>query len=439
MNIILLSGGSGKRLWPLSNDIRSKQFIKMFPPPTPNGEYESMVQRVYRQIKSIDCNATVTVATAKSQISAIRNQLGSDVSISVEPCRRDTFPAIVLATAYLHDIKGVSKDEAVVVCPVDPYVGDDYFKCVEMVGKQADKGAANLILMGITPTYPSEKYGYIIPNDNKPISTVSEFKEKPSAKTAKEYIQKNALWNGGVFAYKIGYVLERAHELIDFTDYDDLFAKYETLDKISFDYAVVEKEKDIQVVRFSGEWIDVGTWNTLSETMENPIIGNALVNDDCFGVNIVNELDCPILAMGLRDIIISASPEGILVANKEQSSYIKPYVDKFDQQIMFADKSWGSYKVLNVGKGSLTIKVTLNAGHKMNYHSHEHRDEVWVVTEGCGRTIVDGIEQNVALGNVIVIQANSRHMIIAEEKLELIEVQLGKEIRASDKKKYTLD
>ena len=436
MNIILLSGGSGKRLWPLSNDIRSKQFIKMFK--THDGEYESMVQRVYRQIKSVDKEAIVTVATSKTQVSAIHNQLGEKVGISIEPCRRDTFPAIALATAYLHDIQGVSSEETVVVCPVDPYVEEDYFECLKSLSEQADKSEANLVLMGIEPTYPSEKYGYIIPENSKEVSSVSEFKEKPDIETAKRYIKNHALWNGGVFAYKIKYVLDIAHKLIDFVDYADLFAKYETLEKISFDYAVVEKEKNIQVIRFSGEWKDIGTWNTLTETLDESVIGNGVINETCTGVHILNELDRPILAMGLHDVVISASPEGILVADKEQSSYIKPYVDKFEQQIMFAEKSWGSYEVLDVDKESLTIKVTLNPGHKMNYHSHAHRDEVWVVTEGKGKTIVDDMEQNVSAGEVVAIQFGCRHTIVADTLLKLVEVQLGKAINAHDKQKFTL-
>ena len=155
MNIVLLSGGSGKRLWPLSNDVRSKQFIKLFK--TETGDYESMVQRVYRQIKKVDSGATVTIATAKTQVSAIRNQLGDSVGISVEPCRRDTFPAIALATAYLTDVMGIDPEESVVVCPVDPYVNEDYFEALKGLSDQADKGEANLVLMGIEPTYPSEK------------------------------------------------------------------------------------------------------------------------------------------------------------------------------------------------------------------------------------------------------------------------------------------
>jgi mannose-1-phosphate guanylyltransferase len=436
MNIVLLSGGSGKRLWPLSNDIRSKQFIKIFK--NADGSYESMVQRVYRQIKAVDTDATVTIATSKTQVSAIHNQLGENVGISVEPCRRDTFPAIALATAYLVDVQGIDPEEAVVVCPVDPYVEDGYFETLKALGHQAEKGEANLVLMGIEPTYPSEKYGYIIPESKDAVSGVSTFKEKPDMKTAEQYIAQGALWNGGVFAYKLRYVLEKAHELIEFTDYQDLFDKYETLTKISFDYAVVEKEKKIQVMRFAGEWKDLGTWNTLTEAMQEQVVGDAMLNENCSNVHIINELNVPVLAMGLHDVVISASPEGILVSDKEQSSYIKPYVDKIDQQVMFAEKSWGSFHVLDVEAESLTIKVTLNAGHSMNYHSHKNRDEVWVVISGEGRTIVDGLERSVRAGDVVTMQAGCRHTVFADTELKLIEVQLGRDISVHDKQKYPI-
>ena len=223
MNIVLLSGGSGKRLWPLSNDIRSKQFIKIFK--KEDGSYESMVQRIHRQIKSVDAEATITIATSKTQVSSIYNQLGTSVGISVEPCRRDTFPAIALATAYLVDVQGVDPGESVVVCPVDPYVENSYFEALKALAQQADKGEANLVLMGIEPTYPSEKYGYIIPESSEQTASVKTFKEKPTVEVAKEYISQGALWNGGVFAYKLQYVLDKAHELIEFTDYYDLFDK----------------------------------------------------------------------------------------------------------------------------------------------------------------------------------------------------------------------
>ena len=444
MNIILLSGGSGKRLWPLSNDVRSKQFIKIFRKPDQDPEdgdvYESMVQRVYRQIRAVDPEAVVTIATSKTQVSAIHNQLGTDVGISVEPCRRDTFPAIALASAFLHDVQGVGADEPVVVCPVDPYVSEDYFKALKHLGELAEQGAANLVLMGIDPTYPSEKYGYIIPSSKDEVAKVVTFKEKPDLRTAQKYIEQGGLWNGGVFAYKLSYVLNRAHELIDFRDYQDLFDKYDTLNKISFDYAVVEHEPDIAVLRFNGEWKDLGTWNTLTEAMEESTVGSAILNETCGNVHVINELDLPVLAMGLHDVVISASPDGILVSDKDQSSYIKPYVDNIHQEIMFAEKSWGSYRVLDVEDSSMTVKVTLNPGHGMNYHSHERRDEIWNVIAGSGTAVIDGISQEVKPGDVIRMKAGMKHTVKAgDEGLQMIEVQLGDAISVLDKQKYPLE
>lgn len=437
MNIVLLSGGSGQRLWPLSNEIRSKQFIKIFH--RQDGMLESMIQRVYRQIRTVDPGAEITVATSRSQVSALHNQLGENIGISVEPCRRDTFPAIALAASYLHDIRGVSRKEAIVVCPVDPYVEVDYFRALEELGNYAAQSEANLVLMGIEPTYPSEKYGYIIPEEADQVSKVSVFKEKPDQRTAEKYISQGALWNGGVFAFKLDYVLKRAHELIDFTDYEDLYRKYDSLKKISFDYVVVEHEPYIEVMRFSGMWKDLGTWNTLTEAMDSQIVGEALYNETCENLHVINELNVPVLCMGLKNIVVSASPEGILVSDKQQSSYIKPFVNTLDNKVMFAEKSWGSFRVLDVGDDSLTIKVTLNPGHSMNYHSHEHRDEIWNVISGHGRTVVDEREQSVKAGDVICMKAGCRHTVIADTELQMIEVQLGQDITVHDKKKYELE
>ena len=398
-----------------------------------------MVQRVYRQIMEIDPNATITVATSKSQVSALNNQLGEGIGISVEPCRRDTFPAIALAAAYLKDVRNIGEDEAVVVCPVDPYVDKEYFKTVEELGDYALKSDANLVLMGIEPTYPSEKYGYIIPESGDNVSRVSMFKEKPNVENAKKFISEGALWNGGVFAFKLGYVLNRAHELIDFTDYNDLFNKYDTLNKISFDYAVVEHEPVIEVMRYNGTWKDLGTWNTLTEAMDSTNVGEAILNDTCDNVHVVNELNMPVLCMGLKDVVVSASPEGILVSDKEQSSYIKPYVESLDHTVMFAEKSWGSFRVIDISDDSLTIKVKLNPGHSMNYHSHEYRDEVWTVISGNGRAVIDGKEQAITVGDVIKMPAGCKHTVIADDALSMIEVQIGKDISVHDKKKFELN
>ena len=437
MNIILLSGGSGQRLWPLSNNVRSKQFIKVLQ--GENGQLESMVQRVYRQITTVDAEAQVTIATGKKQVSMILNQLENKVNVCVEPERRDTFPAICLATSYLHDVKNVAETEPVIVCPVDPYVEDSYFEALKRLSELAEEGNANMSLLGIEPTYPSEKYGYIIPESKDEVSTVSTFKEKPDVETAKKYLEQGALWNGGVFAFKLSYLLEKAHELLDFKDYEDLYAHYGEQKKISFDYAVVEQEKSIQVLRYKGSWKDLGTWNTFTEAMGSNAVGNVTLNDTCEDTHVVNELNIPILCMGCKSMVIAASGDGILVSDKEQSAQIKPYVDKLAGQAMYAEKSWGSFTVLDVQDDSMTIKVELLPGHSLHYHSHEHRDEVWTVMSGMGSVIIDGMQRMVRPGDVVTMPAGCKHTLIAETKVSVIEVQLGKDINVDDKKKFDLD
>ena len=423
MHIILLSGGSGKRLWPLSNDVRSKQFIKLFK--NENGKYESMVQRVYRQIQTVNSDMEVTIATSKSQVSAIRNQLGNKVSICLEPCRRDTFPAIALAAAYLKDVQGLSEEDCVAVCPVDPYVDNTYYQTVQKLEEIVSEGQSNLVLMGIEPTVPSEKYGYIIPVEKNEISRVAKFTEKPDTETAKEYIKQGALWNAGVFAFKLGYLLNKAHELIDFVDYADLFKKYDTLTKISFDYAVVENEPNIQVLRYAGQWKDVGTWNMMAEVMADKTKGDVILDDTCKDTNVVNELNIPILCMGCEDMVVAASEDGILVSTKERSGYMKPYVEKIDNPSMFAEKSWGTFTVIDNQENSKTIKIEMKPDAEMSYHSHSYRSEIWNIISGTGKVCINGESKTVKAGDVVQIPVDARHSIKANEKMEIIEIQLG--------------
>lgn len=439
MNLILLSGGSGKRLWPLSNDIRSKQFLKILKSPT--GEYESMVQRVYRQIKGAIPDAEITITTGKCQVSSIVNQLGDKVSVCVEPARRDTFPAIVLAAAYLASEKGVKPNEPVVVCPVDPYADDAYFKILGDLAEAAGKGKENLCLLGVKPTYPSEKYGYIMPGENQGEGrfSVSAFKEKPTAEKAKEYIAKGALWNCGVFAFRLGYLLDILHKQINFASYWDVYRQYEKLEKISFDYAVVEKEPHISCLEYSGIWKDIGTWNTMAEEMAEATVGNIIPNDTCENTTVINELSIPVLCMGMRDVIVAVSGDGILVSSKAESSNIKPLVDKLNEQVRYAEKSWGSFTVLDVQEHSMTIKILLRPGQRLTYHRHEHRDEVWTVISGQGHTIVDGMEERIKPGDVIAMAAGCKHTVCAETELQIIEVQVGEEIDTADKEKFDLE
>lgn len=432
MNIILLSGGSGKRLWPLSNEVRSKQFLKIFK--KEDGSHESMVQHMYRMIREVDPSASISIATSENQVSSIRSQLGDGVGISIEPCRRDTFPAISLATAYLRDVKGVAVNEPVVVCPVDPYVDKSYFQMLKALTEQADKETANLVLMGIEPTYPSVKYGYIIPESSDIISTVSTFKEKPTVEVAEEYIRQGALWNGGVFAYKLKYVLGIAEQIFGASDYETLYENYANLTKISFDYAVVEKEPHIQVMRFAGQWKDLGTWNTLTEAMSDEVTGNA-VAVDCENTHVINELQIPLIALGTKNLAIAATPDGILVTDKSSSDKLKEHV--IDQRPMYEKRIWGEYQVLDYrlhldGKNSLTKHLVISIGQHISYQRHYRRMEIWTFVEGSGELILDDEVKMISCGDTVIIMPGMKHAVRAIEELHIIEVQIGDELTEED-------
>lgn len=424
MQIILLSGGSGQRLWPLSNDVRSKQFLKIF------GNGDCMLQRVIKQISRTN-SAPVTIATARNQVPLIKKILGKAFDLSPEPCRRNTFPSIAMAAAYLHDIKKISRDEPIIVCPVDPYVDDNFFAQFKELAAHLED--APLCLMGIAPTYPSEKYGYIIPRTFESVSRVATFKEKPNLHDAKKFIDAGALWNGGVFAFKLGYVLDKAQKILGTCAHEELQKNYAALPNISFDYAVVEHEENISVVRYIGEWRDIGTWNTLAEVLDENFVGQVQADTTCDNLHVINNSDVPIICMGLKDAVVAASPEGILVSDKVASSYIKPFVEQLDRQIRFIEKSYGSFKIIDVEQDSLTIKVTLNRGSRMRYHSHEHRAEVWNFIAGTGRVVIDGVESIVRAGDIVNLPIGSKHTVIADEPLKIIEVQFGHDITVDDK------
>ena len=469
MNIILLSGGSGKRLWPLSNDIRSKQFLQLFR--RPDGAYESMIQRVYRQLNNIGIQTQITVATNEKQVSEIHRQLGNDVDVCVEPVMKDTFPAIALSAAYLVDQKGVKPTESIVVCPVDPMVTSEYFRALIALQYQSEIGNANIVLMGMEPSYATDKYGYILPESDAKLATVKSFKEKPSRDQAQKFMDEGALWNGGVFALKLKYILDKAQEILGYRSYKDILAHYEKFVEMSFDYAVVEKEPNLQVMRFSGEWADMGTWNTLTKAMTDSVVGNGVIDETSSGVQILNELDVPVLAMGLHDVVISASQEGILVSDKESSSNIKPFVDDFEQMFhsqkvqaqkpqsqnkevevvapvatapvaaaneAVEEKSWGSLKIMDSEKDSKTLKLTLKEGASISYHNHKKHDEIWVVISGEGEAILDEKHNAIKKGDIITMKTGCKHTIKAGKDLKLIEIQLGEDVSENDKEKFDL-
>lgn len=443
MKIILLSGGSGKRLWPLSNDARSKQFLRLLS--APDGSKESMIQRVVRQIRSAGLTDDIVIATGSNQKDSIENQLGDSISVVTEPCRRDTFPAIMLACSWLVD-RGADRDEPVVVMPCDSYTEAGYFDTVARMAEAVSRRDADMVLMGIEPTYPSAKYGYIVPEraaDCDGMLPVRRFTEKPDVETAGRLIAEGALWNGGVFAFRLGYLTDIIAGVRPDAGFKQLREEYAGLPKISFDYAVVEKATSVGVVPFAGEWKDLGTWNTLTDELDSRTFGNVHVDaaDDCY---IINELELPLVCIGGKGLVIAASPDGILVSDRSQSENLKHLVDGIGRRPMYEERRWGEYKVIDSvefpdGFCALTKQLTLRPGCAISYQKHSCRDEIWTFIDGEGEIVLDGERKPVKRGDVINIPRGCLHALRATTSLTFIEVQQGSNLVEEDIERFPYD
>ena len=409
INVVLLSGGSGKRLWPLSNDVQSKQFLKLLK--NSDGIQESMVQRVARQIKKAHKNVNLFVSANHMQSDILNKQL-ENIEVIAEPTRRDTFPAIVLAAAYLYYKKGLEFTDAFIVCPIDPYAEAKYFELLSEVLKLVTDYTYEIGLMGAIPTYPSEKYGYIIQDSCK----VSGFVEKPSETKSKELIAEGALWNCGVFALKIGYILDIAAKYIKFNSFEDLISKYESLPKISFDYEVLEKQNNIGVVIYDGSWKDLGTWNTLTEEMDDMFIGKVVVSDDCKNLHVLNMLNIPIMVQDIRDAVVVASYDGILVSSKFGSSFIKTLADTIVQMPMYEQHTWGNYRVLDYDDVSMTKRIRVDAGQNTILSG------ICIITKGKGILTIDGSDTEIFCGSVV--QVTKVCSLSALSDMEFLNIQL---------------
>lgn len=426
MKIILLSGGSGKRLWPVSNNARSKQFVRVLP--SPSGGAESMVQRVVRQIGETMPDCDVTIATGEAQLGVIKAQLGTGVDIVTEPERRDTFPAIALATSYLAMEKNCSDDEVVVVMPCDPFTDNGYFATIGRMAEAVGNNAADLVLMGICPTYASPKFGYVVPQKGevgKPVMRVEGFTEKPSEDKAAKLIAEGALWNGGVFAFKLGYMKAITGRYMQATSFAEMRKRYGELPKISFDYEVAEKAKSIAVLPFSGVWRDLGTWNTLADELPGCCIGNAIVDNPECGSQVINQSGLPLLCIGTSNLIVAASPDGILVADKEHCERLKEFVDKLPQEPRYEEFGWGSRRVVDTSASAVTTHVCIQQGSSTGKIYSDEHSCVLTILSGNGNVEITGRGIiTLSAGEVIKIVKGEAYEITTSTAMQLIEVRL---------------
>lgn len=438
MKLVLLSGGSGKRLWPMSSDSRSKQFLKVLR--DEKGTAISMLQRVWGQIERVGLADEAYICASKAQAEMIDAQLGA-VPFIEEPARRDTFPAIALAVTYLLDVEGCSEEEMVAVCPIDHYVDDEYFRQIARLPQALLQSGAELALMGVAPTEPTSKFGYIrleqSPHaDPESFWFASSFVEKPPLDTAESLIEEGALWNCGVFCFRLGYIKNILKTEGYPVSHSALVPEFARLPKRSFDYEVVEKARSIAVRRYSGTWKDLGTWEALSEELVEPFVGRGMSVDN-EQTHVINELGIPLVTMGLENAIVVATPDGILVADKNRSSTVKDVISEYNSRPMFEEGRWGSYRVLDYqkladGTEVLTKLVEIVPGRNISYQKHLKRSEVWTFIEGSGEVAMGTQITTVSAGDVIRVHPEQWHALRAHEKLTLIEVQRGSELIEED-------
>lgn len=442
IHIILLSGGSGTRLWPLSNNARSKQFLKVLR--DPNGDPESMVQRTHRMLSKVLTGIDITIATCESQVGSIEKQIGGDYSVVIEPERRDTAPAIMLACAYLAYSRNISLEDTVVVMPIDTYTQEEYYKKIEHLDIAVQSSSADLVLLGVEPTFASIKYGYIVPDSSEgEIRHVKKFVEKPEKRVAEQLIEAGALWNCGVFAFRLRYLVSLLSKYTQLDAFEEIRNNYCALPKNSFDYEVVEKASSIAVVPCECDWKDLGTWNTLSEEMTDSYAGRVVVDEEtCSNTHVINETGLPLVVSGMDNAIIVATPDGILVSGKQESAYIKPHIEKAAvSRPMFETRRWGEYRVVDSGvypdgHRALTKELVIKAGKQLSYQLHERRSEVWTIVSGEGEVVIDGDVAKIKAGDVVEIPAEKKHSLRAFNDVHAIEVQIGDELIEEDIERF---
>ncbi|NOG29146.1 sugar phosphate nucleotidyltransferase [Lysinibacillus fusiformis] len=319
MKIIVLSGGSGKRLWPLSSDEQPKHLLQLL---TYRNKKESMLQRVIRQITTLVDKEDIIIATTEQQFDTVVRQV-PDVIVIKEPDGRDTFPAIALACSYIISNFDVNEDEVVTVVSADTYTDLSFYEKIIVLSHLIKKKKISMGLVGVKPSMATSKFGYMVPKTKDDLFTIEKFVEKPELNIAEELVNKGALWNSGVFVFPLKTVL---NVLIDRrlpTNYSDFIECFSNLPKRSFDYEVIEALKDIVAIQYDGEWEDLGTWEVLLNKIDLKISGNVTMSTDCEEISIINDLDIPIKLLGTSDLTIVATKNGILISNKNETSRLK--------------------------------------------------------------------------------------------------------------------
>lgn len=430
MKLILLSGGSGRRLFPLSNDVRSKQFLRVLS--TDGGSRVSMLERVWGQLRDAGLAANTWICANKIHLESVFHQVGNVQHIE-EPAMRDTFPAVSYAATYLHDTGAATDDDVLVFMPVDPMVDESYFEALQYLARVVETTDADIGLLGVKPTRPAERFGYILieqpPRMGDVALRVQRFEEKPTRDRAEELIAEGALWNCGVFAFRVKYLRAFLRDHGYPHTANELRDRFLELPKKSFDYEVVERTDRIIVLPYDGAWADIGTWEVLTTYMDEGVVGPGRVID-CHGTHVINELNVPVVVAGINDAVVISSPDGILVADKQATVDMKKFTEGMNQRPMYEERRWGTYRVLDHRVTESGIEVLVKdlrifAGRSLSYQKHFRRTEVWTVVAGTGWFASESGLRPIGPGDVLQIAPGEWHGVKAATDLHVIEVQTG--------------
>ena len=281
--------------------------------------------------------------------------------------------------------------------PCDPYTEERYFQTIAEMAEAVQNNVADLVLMGIKPTYPSAKYGYVILQKHRKtdgIYEVERFIEKPDVATAERFIADGAFWNGGVFAFCLGYMIDIVKSYLAYDTFEEVRLRYEELPKISFDYEVVEKAKSVAVVPYDGKWKDLGTWNVLTDELKERCIGNVVMDEKSENTHVINELEIPVMCIGDKhgnSRFMRWHPGFRERQERAHQNICGPLA----MRPMYEERLWGEYKVIDTvsfpdGYETLTRQLKIKAGKSISYQAHRYRDEVWTFIDGEGMLALDG-------------------------------------------------
>lgn len=442
---LILAGGSGSRLWPLSRELYPKQLLNI-------QNSESLLQSTFERLEAIMPKSNIVSMTGVKHVSNVRYQLSkiADAPIVLsEPTSKNTAPAIALGTKYISE--KFNQDPVIIVVPSDHLIKD-----VEKFAKTALEGEkiANqgyIVTFGIEPSYPETGYGYINVTDKKIKNgfIVNKFTEKPNEELAKKYIKDgNYFWNSGIFMFKASTLLEEVSKCspeiyallknFDFTKSEEIpFIEFDKMPSISIDYAVMEKSDKIALLKLESDWNDLGSWKSIYDVSTKDAEGNVKIGhvlDEGSKNSLMYSSSKLVATIGLEDTVIVETEDAILACKSDRTQDVKKIFDTLKQQNdnthlvhKTVYRPWGYYTVLAEGKGFLTKMIQVNSGQKLSVQSHNHRSEHWVVLEGKAKVLLEGKEHILSPGHSIDIDVKEIHSLQNpyEETLKIIEVQKG--------------